>query len=383
HIIIIGSGHSAITLVRELRAHGKALKISLLTQDSGDLYYKPNLSKAISMNKAPLDLIMKKREVLEQEHDVKIIHQVQVEAIETDQRCVRYRDSNSAVNELIFDELVLATGASPMNLELTDSPRCVSVNNLAEYEMFRAELQKLDKSTSRIAIIGAGFVGIEFASDLCNNGFQVDVIDTASWPLSRSVPEQLGEHIMNAFPKEQVQWHMEQKVGDVQDDGDQLLLELDTGTVIRADLILSAVGLLPRVDLAKQANIEINRGIMTDEFLRTSHPNIYAIGDCAETLGAVRSFIAPATASAKCLAKTLCGEPAALVLPPQAVAVKLAYSPLVICPSYESKGEWRVEGEGNSYAARYTTQSNISGFALLGECIAQKGSFIKEIELTG
>lgn len=212
HIVIVGSGHAGLTLSRELRLLNKDIAITLLSRDSGDMYYKPNLSKAISMKKSPADLVMKRKSVLEQEQNINILSEVKVTGIEKEAKCLFYLDSDGVERELDYDQLVLATGASPVDLKLTNSERCISVNSLSDYEKFREQLEQLDPKEKRIAIIGAGFVGVEFASDLCSNGYEVDVIDAGDWPLNQALPKELGNKVMAAFPSDKAKWHMGCKV---------------------------------------------------------------------------------------------------------------------------------------------------------------------------
>ena len=381
HIVIVGSGHAGLTLSRELRLLNKDIAITLLSRDSGDMYYKPNLSKAISMKKSPADLVMKRKSVLEQEQNINILSEVKVTGIEKEAKCLFYLDSDGVERELDYDQLVLATGASPVDLKLTNSERCISVNSLSDYEKFREQLEQLDPKEKRIAIIGAGFVGVEFASDLCSNGYGVDVIDAGDWPLNQALPKELGNKVMAAFPSDKAKWHMGCKVSSVEDEGEVLTLNLNNGTSITAGMIISSVGLSPNVELARAAGLEVSRGIVTDEYLRTNYANIYALGDCAETFNIVRPFIGPATQSAKCLAKTLIGEETAVEFIRQAVQVKLSYIPLLICPASEPGGDWNIDGEQINLIARYISASRLNGFSLLGEAVTQKIQLLKEFPL--
>tara|TARA_R110002153_G_scaffold93986_1_gene227016 strand:- start:844 stop:1278 length:435 start_codon:yes stop_codon:yes gene_type:complete len=139
------------------------------------------------------------------------------------------------------------------------------------------------------------------------------------------------------------------------------------------------VGIKPNIDLAKAASVSVNRGIVVDNFLRTSVENIYAIGDCAEISGHVLPFIAPATFAAKALAKTLLVSDTKLNIPSLAVAVKIPTCATVVCPSLSLDGNWKVEGESPDFVARFiNNQGEVSGFALTGKSVSQKASLLKE-----
>ncbi len=131
--------------------------------------------------------------------------------------------------------------------------------------------------------------------------------------------------------------------------------------------------------ILKEAKIKVNRGIVVDEYLRTSINNVYAIGDCAEISGNTLPFIAPATFAAKALAKTLLVEPTILNIPNLAVAVKIPTCPTVVCPSLDLAGNWVVEGDAPDFIARFmNAEKTVTGFALTGKAISQKMSLLKD-----
>ncbi len=376
-IVILGSGHAALSAVRELRAIDQEVAITLLTRESGDQYYKPNLSKALSMHKSPSDLVMKTRSELEAMYSVRILSRVEVTEIDRENKQIAYCDDGGKSSVIVYGKLVLATGASPIDLQLSSSKRILSINTLDDYRTFRAALQQVDSKAGRVAIIGAGFVGVELASDLCSQGYSLDLIDTASWPLNGVLPQALGEQVVAAFPDDQLGWYLNRKVMKVAEQEGRVVLLLDNGESVEAELVISAVGLSPNTDLAEACGLQVNRGIVTDACLRTSDPHIFALGDCAETLDCVRPFIAPATQAAKVVAQNLCGQSMHLQLPGQAVAVKNAYLPLVICPSMARDGWWEIDGDGQDLAARYSNALGLQGFSLSGEEVNRKSVLAK------
>lgn len=381
-IIIIGSGHAGITLAREIRAKGSQAVITIVTQEQGNLYYKPNLSKALTMGKSIDALIMKTRDVLQSNLYLTIRAETQVISVDTNEQVVTL-SKRGDTETVAYSSLVFATGAAPIKLGLasTATDKLVSINNLEDYRLFLSGL----KEETRILIIGAGYVGCEFASDLSNTGHQVDVVDLAMWPLQRVLPQTVGAKIVEAFPSNQVRWHFGSSIKSVLETSGGVSAELSTGKVIEADVVLSAVGISPNKQLAESAGIKVHNGIVVDQYLKTNAKNVYALGDCAEYYGCVLPFIATATAAAKALAQTLTGEEKALSLPKHAVAVKLAYCPLVICPPNYSAGDsmqgaWQVEGSGADLSAVFQDNNGKAlGFALLGKSIAQKSALLKQL----
>jgi len=381
-IVIIGAGHAGLTLAREIRALDKAMPITIISQDPIQAYYKPNLSKALSMNKSADQLIMKQLRALKRDLDAELLENTPVFKINHEKKSILCQGRDSENNkqetfELPYENLILATGANPIPLPIKGaSGNVVSVNTLQDYSQFR----KIIKDKKQILIIGAGFVGCEFASDLSSNGYQVDVVDRATWPLEKVVPEQMGTEIKHAISKDGVNWHFQSTVNEiVKDNQGKLSAHLSNGTIILSHVIISAVGLLPNIQLAKDTGLITDKGIVVDDYSRTSHYAIYALGDCVEYDGQSLPFIAPATLAAKSLAKTLTGNKTKLVLTPQPVGIKIANCPTLICPPHTKEGSWHVNGvDQDLEAAFFNNKKELCGFALSGEKISLKSEYLSQ-----
>ena len=130
-------------------------------------------------------------------------------------------------------------------------------------------------------------------------------------------------------------------------------------------MVLSAVGLRARTALAKEAGIDCKAGILVDAYLRTSAPDVYAIGDCIEIAGRLRPYVLPITHATRPLTATLCGEPTPLKLPAMPVIVKTPACPLLVSPPEDESGSWTVSGEGLDLEAVFqSADGRTTGFAL-------------------
>tara|TARA_R110001592_G_scaffold65203_1_gene200269 strand:+ start:13193 stop:14404 length:1212 start_codon:yes stop_codon:yes gene_type:complete len=378
HIVIIGSGHAGLSLARELRAKDANCKITLLSKETICAYYKPNLSKALSSGKTADQLIMKTAEMLSEELDIHCLSHAEVMHIDSSrQNCSYHCIENEAIMELHYDKLVLATGASPIRLPTTvaNSKHVLAINNLDQYRQFRDQL--IGKQS--VVIIGAGYIGCELASDLSNHNIQVSIIDRGAWPLSRAVPQALGSVIQERMATQQsVSWYLGKTLECIEQKDNLFSVHLSSGESIKADLVISAIGLQANLKLAQLAGAKTGLGIQVDAYSASSVSNIYALGDCAEYQEKLLPFIAPITAAAKTLAKTLTGEPCALSFPANAVPVKLSACPTVICPSHDSRGIWEVQGSGTDMEAHFINASGeLSGFALTGAAVKRKTDLLK------
>ena len=146
-------------------------------------------------------------------------------------------------------------------------------------------------------------------------------------------------------------------------------------------MVVSAVGVRPRLDLAEAASLAINRGIVTDRFLKTSADSVYALGDCAEVEGHVLVYVAPLMAAARALGKTLAGEPTAVTYPAMPVTIKTPACPTVVAPpAAHAEGDWQFTVDGTSTRGEYRNEAGeLLGFALTGDATRDKIALQKEL----
>ncbi|MCG8611414.1 MAG: FAD-dependent oxidoreductase [Pseudomonadales bacterium] len=380
-IVIIGSGHAGLTLAREIRVLDGASPVVLISREDICAYYKPNLSKALTMRKSPEDLVMKSETQLQEQLQITLMSRYTVVAVNAGDQIVSVQDDQGMQQDLSYRALVMATGANPVRVPIqTTGPVPIhTLNNLDDFRAYHRDLQ----GKKRVLVIGAGFVGAEVASDLISQGIQVDVVDKGLWPLQRVLPETLGSAIQNAMAKTGVTWHMGRVVESIEAGESEYRVKLSDGSIILTEMILSAVGLRANTQLANSAGINVGQGYIVDRFSQTSVKGIYALGDCAQYEGSILPFIAPATLAAKALAKTLTGSPAALNFPALPVPVKLSACPTVICPSLVGNGVWEVQGAGTDLEAHLLDEhGQIIGFALTGTSVARKNALMQKCQTT-
>lgn len=372
-IVIVGSGQAGVMLARAVRKADAEVPITLVTGDDGASYYKPNLSKALADGKTPDDLVMAPADKLAEQLGMTVRAGVMAEAIEAPNKRLVLAGGES----LAYSKLVLAVGADPIHLPIDGDAAddILAVNDLGDYRVFRDRLP----DGGRVAIIGAGLIGCEFANDLAANGYGVNLIDMADWPLSRLLPQPMGEALAGALTELGATLHLGQGVRSVDRDGDRFAVTTAADHRIEADVVLSAIGLAPRTDLARTAGIHCERGICVDDHLQTSVADIYALGDCIEVDGAVLPYILPINHAAKALAPTLTGTPTPLHWPAMPVIVKTPACPTIVCPPRGTGGQWAdIDGEGRSLEAVFTDPAgNPAGFAVMGDRTARRGELAK------
>ncbi len=366
-IVIIGSGLAAYTTARELRKLDKEAPLAVITRDHGEFYSKPMLSNGFAANKTADQLAMKTAEQMAAELGAQVLTRVEVEAIDSECREVRW-----AGHHLAYSKLVLALGADQTDpgLDGDGAAEVLTVNDLASYRHCRALLADRRK----VVILGAGLIGCEFANDWLSAGIDVTLVDPAGWPLSRLLPEATGHYLAGRLSDAGIRFHLGAAARSVSKHGQSYSVQLDNGELLEADLVLSAIGLRPRTGLAQAAGLHTGRGIIVDRTLRTSADGIYALGDCAQVDGLTLPFVMPLMQAARALAQTLAGTPTEVRYPAMPVVVKTPACPTTVCPPPAgARGEWHETAIDGSMRALFVDEGDAPlGYALLGAANGEK-----------
>lgn len=374
-IVIVGSGLAGYAVARELRKLNAECAVLLLSDNHAGFYSKPMLSNALSTGKTPEAIINADAVKMASQLDITIRPNCRVFSIDKTNRVITVQDDE----QLSYEKLVLALGADQIRLPLQGNGvrKILTVNDIDDYRHFRNVL--VDKK--KIAIIGAGLIGCEFANDLAAAGYQVVVIDIATQPLGRLLPPEAGAFLQQKLEAIGVTFHFNATVKSVDQTGEQLRLALSNGDAIEADVVLSSVGLKPRIDLAQKAGLEVKRGIVVNQLLQTSDAHIFALGDCAEVAGKVLPFVMPITHAARALAATLTGNETPVHYPAMPVLVKTPACPTVVSPPEAGEpGQWEIESNEEGVKALFRGEvAQLLGFALLGKAVAEKNALTMEL----
>jgi rubredoxin-NAD+ reductase len=293
--------------------------------------------------------------------NARILTQTRVSGIDSATKTVQ-----TDAGPIAYARLVLALGADPFPHGLAGDAAedVISVNDLDDYTRFRTAL--VDKK--HVAILGGGLIGCEFANDLAATGHAVTVVHLGAWPLERLIPQPVGEALAQSLASHGVAWRFGHTANRIDAATSGYRLTLDDGSQIEADLVLSAIGLRPRTQLAQAAGIAAQRGIVVNRRLETSLPGVYAIGDCAEVAGHVLPYVQPLLIQVRALAAILSGEDAQVSYPAMPVMVKTTAYPLaVLPPALNATGGWQVESsESGICALHQNAAGTLNGFALSG-----------------
>lgn len=366
-LVIVGTGLAGYSLAREFRKLAAAAPLLLLTRDGGEYYSKPMLSNALAQGMDVNTLASADAGRMAAQLNAVIRTRVEVDAVDTAGATL-----TAGGERIAYSRLVLALGARQVPLPATGDAldTVLTVNSLDDYARYRARLA----SARRIAVIGPGLIGCEFANDLLAAGRQVTVIGPDATPLGRLLPPRAGAAFHAALAAAGVAWRLGTTVQSVMRRGDEVVLVLSDGAELAADLVLSAIGLRANTELAAAAGLQVRRGITVDRRLRTSAEGVYAVGDCAEVDGLVLPFVPPIMHAARALARTLSGDPTTVSYPAMPVLVKTPAHPVTVAPPPAgAAGAWQEAAvDGGVKSLFLAPDGALLGFALTGSAVAER-----------
>jgi len=270
-IVIIGGGAAGFAAAERLRRRGFEGGIDMLSQDQAAPVDRPNLSKDYLAGSAPEDWLPLRPDAYYAEQDIELHLNSEVVRVDMKSREVTVAGGKT----LAFDRLLLATGAEPVRLPIpgADQPHVHSLRSLADC---RAIIETA-KTARRALVIGASFIGLEVAAALRTRGIEVVVVAPEARPMERVLGPQMGDFIRALHETHGVVFRLQDTVAAI--DGRRATLK--GGDILEADLVVVGVGVRPRLTLAEQAGLTIDRGVVVNAFLETNVPGVYAAGDIA------------------------------------------------------------------------------------------------------
>uniref|UniRef100_A0A7C2AZE3 FAD-dependent oxidoreductase n=1 Tax=Pseudomonas graminis TaxID=158627 RepID=A0A7C2AZE3_9PSED len=366
-VVIIGTGLAGYNLAREFRKLDGETPLLLITADDGRSYSKPMLSTGFGKNKEADGLSMAEPGAMADQLKAEVRTHTRVSGIDPGHK--RLWIGEEAVP---YRDLILAWGAETVRVPVAgDAADAIfPINDLEDYARFRAAAS----GKKRVLILGAGLIGCEFANDLILGGHQIDLVAPCEQVMPTLLHPAAAAALQAGLESLGARFHLGPLLTRLDRADNGLEAHLSDGEVLHCDLVVSAIGLRPRTDLAAAAGLEIGRGVVVDRHLQTSHANIYALGDCAEVDGLSLLYVMPLMNCARALAQTLAGTPTPVKYGPMPVTVKTPVCPLVVSPPPKgSEGVWTVEGEGADIKALCRDgDGNLLGYALTGAAVMDK-----------
>ncbi len=274
-VVIVGAGQAGYQAAASLRTEGYEGSITLIGEEPHLPYQRPPLSKAFVMGKQDQSRLPLRPESFYRDHRIDLLTGERAIAIERAERRVRLKTGR----QVSYDTLVLALGARnrPLPLLGAEFEGVCYLRTLAE----GLELKQRMEQAQRVAVIGGGFVGMEIAASACAMGKHVTVMEALPRLMARAVAPTISEFLHASHIAQGIEIILNAQVLEVRCTGNSYEVLLGDGRVIEADVVIAGVGVVPNMELANEAGLPVENGILADRFLRTEDPNIFAIGDCA------------------------------------------------------------------------------------------------------
>jgi NADPH-dependent 2,4-dienoyl-CoA reductase/sulfur reductase-like enzyme/nitrite reductase/ring-hydroxylating ferredoxin subunit len=270
-IAILGGGAAGFAAAEMLRRDGFQGELVMVSDDTAPPIDRPNLSKDYLAGSAPEEWMPLRPDDFYAAQGIDLRLGASAAAIDREARKLVLADGGSVP----YDRLLLATGAEPVRLSVPGADQA-HIHTLRTLADCRAILARA-KNARRVAVIGASFIGLEVAASLRARGIETHVIAPEKVPMARILGEEMGRFVRALHEEHGVIFHLEE--GVMAFEGRQV--KLKSGASLEADLVVTGVGVRPRIRLAEKAGLAIDRGVAVNAWLETSDPAILAAGDIA------------------------------------------------------------------------------------------------------
>jgi NADPH-dependent 2,4-dienoyl-CoA reductase/sulfur reductase-like enzyme/nitrite reductase/ring-hydroxylating ferredoxin subunit len=269
-IVIVGAGAAGAAAAEKLRQLGYGGSITLVTHEAPGPVDRPNLSKDFLAGKAPMEWVTLRDDAFYQKQKIDLVRDEVVE-LDTSGKVVALKNGT----KLPYDKLLLATGSEPVRLPVDGAslPHVKTLRTLADAQAI------IDGAGEgrRVVVVGSSFIGLEVAASLRARKLEVDVVSRDRVPLERVLGTEVGNFVQKLHEDQGVRFRFEANLRAIHADA----VELEDGSKLPADLVVLGVGVKPRTDLAKRAGLALENGVVVDERLRASAPDVWAAGDIA------------------------------------------------------------------------------------------------------
>jgi NADPH-dependent 2,4-dienoyl-CoA reductase/sulfur reductase-like enzyme/nitrite reductase/ring-hydroxylating ferredoxin subunit len=270
-VVIVGGGAAGFAAAEMLRRRGYRQPVTMISADDAGPYDRPNISKDYLAGSAPEEWIPLRQPDWYTDTRIDLVTGRRVVRLQPDARAVELDDGQ----RLTYGALLLATGASPIRLDVPGA-QLPHVYYLRTLHDSRRIIERATQAR-RALVVGASFIGLEVAASLRARNLEVHVVAPEEIPMQRVLGAELGRFVRSVHEQHGVQFHLGQTVTAIAEQS----VTLKNGSKIAADLVVVGIGVRPNLDVAEQAGLRMDRGVVVDEFLRTSAPGIWAAGDIA------------------------------------------------------------------------------------------------------
>ena len=276
-VLIIGGGHAGANTAFALRKDGFEGDINIICDEDHFPYHRPPLSKDFIKQKIAIDKLSFKPANFYEEQNISINLNTRIESIDLESNLANAQDTS-----FDFDYLVFATGASPrlLPMENADSKNLFYLRQIDDVLLMQDKIS----SAKEIILIGGGYIGLEVASAMIELGLKVTILEAEERILQRVTSPEVSKFYNDFHSSRGVEIICNARVSNlIAKDKNITAISLEFGESLSTDMVLVGIGAIPNTKLAESIGLECNNGIKTDQYCRTSIPNILAAGDCSSS----------------------------------------------------------------------------------------------------
>ncbi len=360
-VVIIGAGPAGVRCAERLSRRG--VDVTLIGAEVGAPYNRVALSQFLA---GDLDEAALVTHTDRQLAELRVTHRpgTRVAAIERAAKRLLLADGA----HIPYDTLVLALGAEPVRLRLpgADLPGVLAYRTLDDVRAMIAAAH----TGGAAVVIGGGLLGLEAAAGLARRGMRVTVVHAVGRLMERQLDDPAARLLRQRLADQGVMTVLGAASSAIEGADRVEAVRLSDGRRIAADLVVVAVGIRPNAGLAQEAGLQVGRGVVVDAAMRTSDPDVLAIGECAEVDGQCCGLVAPALAQAEVAARTILGEAAQYAPASDATALKVAGAGVWSAGAVEADGAEPIvlhDADAGQYRRLLVRDGRLVGAMLYGE----------------
>ena len=308
-VVVIGAGQAGLQTIMSLRQGGYEGGITLIGDEAFLPYQRPPLSKAYLSGKMERERLFLKPDDFFTDNQVELKLQTAVDSIDTAAKTMILSNGDA----LQYEYAVITTGSRPRLLDVPGRKldNIFDLRGMADIDAMQPHFE----SDKKLVVVGGGYIGLEAAAVAADMGMHVHVLEAAPRLLARVAEPEISDFYTRLHKQHGVTLVTESRMKGFVGDGAVSGVEMADGSIIEADIVITGIGILPNVEIAAEAGLSVDNGIVVDELGRTSDPHIFAAGDCTlhpnDLLGRKMRLesVPNAIEQGKAVASAICGAP--------------------------------------------------------------------------
>lgn len=286
-LVMIGNGMAGLRTIEEiLDRDPQRFEITIIGKEAYPNYNRIMLSNILQNKMTVEETIMNSYDWYA-EHDIKLVNNDPVTILDRANKTVITESGLS----FEYDQCIIATGSKAFVLPIpgSDLPSVIGWRTIDDTK----RMMEIAQTKHKAIVIGGGLLGLECARGLLDQGMEVTVVHLAEWLMEMQLDRKVGQMLKNDLEQQGMRFELQANTQEILGHEDVESVRLADGRVLEVDLVVMAVGIRPYTEVAKAAGLDVNRGIIVNEFMQTNDPNIFAVGGCAECEGKVYGLVAP------------------------------------------------------------------------------------------